>query len=106
MKLFCDICQNLLETDTSNDILEFKCPKCFSSYPSEIDDSLRYEETRGGNLAIFQTILKNAGKDEASLKAYVDCPKCKNNIAKQVRLGKELRLINICEKCDFQWLYV
>jgi len=79
---------------------------CFTTYKSEDDDSLRYEETTGGNLIIFQTILNNAANDGMNLKAYVACPKCKHGLAKSVRLGSELRLIYICEKCKFQWIAV
>ena len=104
MKYFCDNCNNLLDINTTNDELTFKCLTCFASYKSEADDSLRYEETKGGNLVIFQTILNKAMNDPVNLKAYVTCHKCKHNIAKSVRLGDELRLINICESCGFQWI--
>jgi DNA-directed RNA polymerase subunit M/transcription elongation factor TFIIS len=104
MKYFCDTCNNLLDVNTSNDELTFKCMSCFTSYKSEPDDSLRYEETKTGNLIIFQTILNKAVKDNVNIREYIPCPKCKNTKTKRVRLGDELRLINICEKCNFQWL--
>jgi len=106
MKYFCDNCCNLLDVNTANDTLVYKCHTCFSVYKSSDDDSLRYEETQGGNLIIFQTILSNAKNDPVNIKEHVDCPKCKNDVAKRVRLGKELRLINICDKCSFQWIGV
>jgi len=104
MKYFCDNCHNLLDINTTNDELTFKCLTCYAVYKSEDDDSLRYEETQGGNLIIFQTILNKAMKDPVNLKAHVTCPKCKYHTAKRVRLGTELRLINICEECGFQWI--
>jgi DNA-directed RNA polymerase subunit M/transcription elongation factor TFIIS len=104
MKYFCDNCNNLLDINTSNDNLTFKCLTCLTTYKSEDDDSLRYEETHGGNLIIFQTILNKAMNDPVNLKAHVTCPKCKYHTAKRVRLGTELRLINICEDCGFQWI--
>ena len=106
MKYFCDNCCNLLGVNTANDELVFKCQTCFAVYKSSADDSLRYEETKDGNLIIFQTILTNAKNDPVNIKEYVNCPKCKNDIAKRVRLGNELRLINVCEKCGFQWIGV
>jgi DNA-directed RNA polymerase subunit M/transcription elongation factor TFIIS len=106
MKYFCDNCKNLLDVSTTNDELTFKCMTCYTSYKSEPDDSLRYEETQGGNLILFQTILNEAVNDPVNLKEHVTCPKCKHGIAKSVRLGKELRLINICEKCKVQWIAV
>ena len=104
MKYFCDNCNNLLEVNTVNNELTFNCMSCFTTYKSEDDDSLRYEETSGGNLVIFQTILNKAVKDPVTLREFVNCPKCKHNKAKRVRLGNELRLINICENCNFQWI--
>ena len=104
MKYFCTNCNNLLDTSTANDELTFKCLTCFAEYKSDPDDSLRYEETQDGNLIIFQTILNNAKNDPVGLKTHLACPKCKHHIAKQVRLGSELRLINVCEKCGFQWI--
>ena len=106
MKHFCDNCNNLLDISTANDELTFKCMTCYTTYKSKNDDSLRYEETQCGNLVIFQTILNEAVNDIANLKEYVQCPKCKHNIAKSVRLGNELRLIHICMKCKFQWIAV
>lgn len=104
MKYFCENCNNLLDVNTNNDELTFKCLTCYSTYKSENDDSLRYEETKGGNLIIFQTILNNAKKDPLNIKEFLSCPKCKHHIAKHVRLGDELRLINVCENCGFQWI--
>ena len=106
MQQFCDICNNLLDISTTNDTLTFKCMSCFTTYKSEPDDSLRYEETKGGNLKIFQTILEEAVNDGNNLKKYVSCPMCKHHLSKSVRLGNELRLIHICEKCKFQWVAV
>ena len=104
MKYFCDYCKNLLDTDTNNESLKFVCMTCHTLYKSEPDDSLRYEETDDGNLIIFQTIINKAREDPMGIKEKQTCPKCKHHIAKQVRLGDELRLINICEKCNFQWI--
>ena len=104
MKYFCDRCKNLLDVLTANDKLIYKCQTCYTVYNSEDDDSLRYEETQGGDLDLFRTILANAKDDPVNLKARITCPKCKHHIAKCVRLGKELKLINVCEECDFRWM--
>ena len=104
MKHFCDNCHNLLTPNTSSGTLVFKCLNCMSSYNSDADDTLRYSESKDGNLVIFQTIINKAKDGPATLKTRIKCPKCSNHIAKQVRLGNELRLINICEKCGFQWI--
>jgi DNA-directed RNA polymerase subunit M/transcription elongation factor TFIIS len=104
MKLFCDYCNTLLGINTKDDNFYFKCQRCFTTYKAEDDDSLRYEETKSGNLSIFNKILSNVARDPVNLKKIIKCPKCKHNIAKAVRIGKEMRLINVCEKCEFQWI--
>ena len=103
---FCDKCKNLLNVNTTNGVLTFKCMTCFSIYDSTDDDTLRYEETKGSNIVLFQTILNNSVNDDTVLKSFSKCPKCKHNISKDVRLGNELRLIHNCEKCKFQWIDV
>lgn len=104
MKYFCDNCNNLLEVKSSTEELMLVCQSCHTTYKSEPDDSLRYSETKGGNLFIYNTILSKALNDPVNLKAHIACPKCKHTISKQVRLGAELMLINICEGCKFQWV--
>lgn len=105
-KLFCDKCHNILVSSTANDQLTFKCQTCFTVYKGDDDDTLRFEETKGGNIGIFRKILDTAADDPVNLKAYVDCPKCKHNIAKRVRLGKEMKLLNVCIKCKTLWMNV
>jgi DNA-directed RNA polymerase subunit M/transcription elongation factor TFIIS len=104
MKLFCDYCNTLLGVTTKNNNFYFICGRCSATYKADDNDSLRYEETKGGNLIIFNKILSNASRDPVNLKKYIKCPKCSNNIAKTVLIGKEMRLINVCEKCSFQWI--
>jgi DNA-directed RNA polymerase subunit M/transcription elongation factor TFIIS len=104
MKYFCNNCNNLLDINTANDVLSFKCLSCYTLYDADDDDTLRYEDSKSGNLIIFNKILSKAVRDPANIKANVTCPKCNNTIAKRVRLGKELRLINICTSCTFQWI--
>lgn len=106
MKLFCDKCYNMLTTSTQNDNLTFKCGNCFTVYNSEPDDTLIYEESPSSNILIYQTILAEAVNDPVNIKEKINCPKCKHYIAKSVRLGNEMRIIYICEKCNFQWIEV
>jgi DNA-directed RNA polymerase subunit M/transcription elongation factor TFIIS len=104
MKYFCDHCRNLLDVNTTNDVLSFKCLTCYTSYDADEDDTLRYEDSKSSNLIIFNKILSKAVRDPVNIKANVTCPKCKHDTAKRVRLGEELRLINICTACTFQWI--
>ena len=106
MTHFCENCRNLLDIIIVNDNLSLKCMTCTTLYNAEADDSLRYEETKGGNLMIFQTILNEAVNDAANLREYVTCHKCNHNKAKTVRLGSELRQIHICEKCKARWIKI
>jgi DNA-directed RNA polymerase subunit M/transcription elongation factor TFIIS len=96
----------MLTTSTQNDNLTFKCGNCFTVYNSEPDDTLIYEESPSSNILIYQTILAEAVNDPVNIKEKINCPKCKHYIAKSVRLGNEMRIIYICEKCNFQWIEV
>lgn len=102
--LFCQECLNLLSVITTSDELFLKCIKCQKITLTGPKDSLRYEDIKGTNLVIYKTILQNAGKDPVNPKVKKDCKKCKNDIVKQVRLGSDMRLINICTNCNEQWL--
>jgi len=104
MPMFCKLCNNLLSIITTADEFYFKCVKCQINYTPDKKDSLRYEDTTGANLVIYKTILKNAGRDPVNPKVKKKCKKCKNTIVKQVRLSNDLRLINVCIKCNNQWL--
>jgi DNA-directed RNA polymerase subunit M/transcription elongation factor TFIIS len=99
--IFCKICNNLLAYITTADESYFKCNKCQQIYQPEEKDSLRYEDS--GAEPIYGVILKYAGQDPVNPKVYAKCEKCNNEIAKQVRIGSDMKLINVCTKCNFQW---
>ncbi len=100
--LFCKICANLLSVITSAEVFTFKCNKCQESYQPSEKDTLRYEEIIGSELSIHKTILLNAASDPVNLKVYKNC-KCGGKIAKQVRLGSDMKVINICVTCNRKW---
>ena len=99
MKLYCNICNNLLDVFIQNDNLKFKCESCKSQYDAEDDDSLRYEEEKGSDITIFSKILEKIADDPVNPKIYRDCKKCKHSIAKYVRLGDEQKMVYACVKC-------
>lgn len=103
---FCDICDNLLSANFANEILTFKCETCLLSYPSDVTDTLRRERIKEPDVMIFSKILNKAADDPATIKAHLKCrnDKCKGEICKQVRVGQDMRLYNICLTCHFQWL--
>jgi DNA-directed RNA polymerase subunit M/transcription elongation factor TFIIS len=106
MAKFCDNCDNLLISNFYNDELSFKCILCNSSYSPDDEDTLRYERIKESDVMIFEKNLNKAVKDPATLKAYVNCimPKCSGKLVKQVRIGENMRLYNICIECGAQWL--
>ena len=55
---------------------------------------------------VYQKILDKAVDDPATIKARINCinKKCNNDIVKQVRIGDDMRLYNICTLCRVQWL--
>lgn len=102
-KLFCPECQNLLIDITTSDSFILTCPNCHIQVQPDEKASLRYEDVSGTNLVVFRSLLQNAGKDPLNPKVYKKC-KCGSTLARQVRLGDEMRLINTCIKCNEQWL--
>lgn len=103
MSLFCDNCRNLLTMVTTADTFAFKCNKCELTKEPNVTDYKVYESLSGTNLDIFRSLLSYAGKDPVNPKVIKKC-KCGHNIAKQVRLGNEMKLVNTCVKCNKQWL--
>lgn len=100
---YCTDCDNLLSEITTVDTFHYKCIKCQKIYEPTDEDTLRYEDVKGANLAIFGTLLQTAGKDPCNPKVKKSCSECKNDIVKQVRIGQDMRLINTCTKCHKQW---
>lgn len=99
--MFCKICSNLLAVDFVNDRLVFACMSCQSRYEANDDDSLRYEEIKGSDIAIFKKILEKIGDDPVNPKLYRECSdkKCGGTVSKYVRLGDELKMVYCCLKC-------
>lgn len=103
MPLFCKLCNNLLVVITTSDKFHFKCSKCESIEMPDEKDTLRLEEVTGTNLVIYKEILLTAGKDPVNPKVEKTCA-CGYERCRQVRLGKEMKVINTCIKCNKQWL--
>ncbi len=106
MAKFCTSCDNLLIPAFINEELIFKCVTCNDIYPSDDNDTLRYERVKEGDILIFEKILNNAGDDPVTIKARVNCinTQCSGKIVKQVRVGDDMKLFNICVVCKTQWL--
>lgn len=102
---FCTTCNNLLYINIHNEHFTFKCIHCNKPYKANDVDTLRYEFSKKSNFGIYEQRLRNAQKDATNIKAYIDCPKCKHYICKQIELTQEMKLFNICEKCGHKWLY-
>jgi DNA-directed RNA polymerase subunit M/transcription elongation factor TFIIS len=105
MSLFCNICNNLLEKITDYNKFYFKCEQCQKNYNITELDTLQYEESKGSNLMNSQILLLHASRDPVNPKIEKKCLKCNYNYARQVRAGKDLRLIDTCIKCNHQELY-
>jgi DNA-directed RNA polymerase subunit M/transcription elongation factor TFIIS len=53
---------------------------------------------------LYDKIIKRAVQDHANPKAYKTCKECKNNIVKQVQIGENMTLINVCTNCESKWI--
>jgi len=106
MAKFCEICENLLSSNFTNDKITFKCNVCHIDYASNNIDTLRRERIKESDINIFSKILDKAIDDPATIKAYLKCKndKCTGTVVKQVRVGTDMRLYNVCTTCKIQWL--
>jgi len=102
---FCRDCHILLNTEIENEELVKSCCKCKNVYEALPDDTLCYEYSTAGNISIYEIILKKAGRDPVNLKAAIKCGKCSNGLVRQVRVGEDMKLFNICTECSHHWLY-
>ena len=106
MSKFCEICSNLLTPSFANDTITFRCGSCLTEYKSESTDTLRRERIKSADVNIFNKILDKAIDDPAVLKAFIKCKNtnCSGDLVKQVRVGEDMRLYNICMKCKIIFL--
>lgn len=103
MPTFCESCHSLLEKITGSDVFYYKCRSCLTIYKPTAEDTLLKDVSSGAKLSIHKTILKNAAHDPVNPKAYNKCPECQAEIVKQVQLGEDKRLINVCT-CKKIWI--
>ncbi len=103
---FCKYCNNLLDAIFNNEEMVFRCNMCNNIYHPFPIDTLRYERVKENSINLFENILNKAVDDPVSLKERVDCvnSKCNGKIVKQVRVGNDMKLFNICTTCKTQWL--
>jgi DNA-directed RNA polymerase subunit M/transcription elongation factor TFIIS len=106
MAKFCEICENLLLPNFSENKINFICNICHISYASDSVDTLRRERVKESDINIFSKILNKANDDPCTIKARIKCKndKCVSDVVKQVRVGQDLKLYNICTVCNLQWL--
>lgn len=103
---FCTRCNNWVEANFNNDVLTFKCATCHIDYPSNQYDTLRKESIKESDLTQFSKIIDKAVYDPATIKASVDCKnsKCIGKLVKQIRIGEDMRLFNICMTCHNKYI--
>lgn len=102
---FCTLCDNLLSPVHTDDKLAFRCNVCHVPYKTEPEDTLRHERIKESDVMVYEKLLTKAIGDDSTIKARVKCieKKCSNDIVKQVRLKSNLKLYNICTRCNTTW---
>lgn len=103
MVKFCSQCSNLMVSITSANSFRFQCVKCAIMAEPKDEDTLLYSASSGTNLTIYRSIVEKAAKDPVNPKVEKKCS-CGNNIARQIRLGSEMILMNVCTRCENQWI--
>jgi DNA-directed RNA polymerase subunit M/transcription elongation factor TFIIS len=103
---FCTQCNNLLNPIYTDELGMFKCQSCHINYKFEPEDSLRKERIKNTNIMIFDNRINKTANDPAALKANIKCnnPKCDSMIVKRTYVGDDMRLYNICIKCNTSWM--
>jgi DNA-directed RNA polymerase subunit M/transcription elongation factor TFIIS len=106
MTTFCPICRNLLFINTQSDELKFECRSCKTSIPGSAEDSMRFEEIEGSDITVYGKLLQKIAEDPVGHKTRKQCPKCGNEIARDVIIGDDMRTIYVCMKpnCRYQWV--
>jgi len=100
---FCSDCSNLLTVNSTADNLYNICIQCQKRFEIAPVNTLRFEETRGDDLAIYKTLFQYMAKDQTNPIVKKDC-KCGHHLVRQMRMGTDMRLINACMKCGDKWL--
>lgn len=103
MPKFCDQCHNLLTVQITPNEFTFECSKCSITFQPEPSDMMRHESLKTTNLSVYHHVVKTIVDDPVNPKVYKKCPKCGHGVAKQVRLGNNMRLINGCISCRYKW---
>lgn len=95
---------NLMEMSSKGDKLIFVSASK-EEYDARPEDTLLYYEDLLSTDSLVQhnTFLKNALKDPTNPRKRKKCPKCKKNeLVVYIRLKNDL--INVCSKCENQWI--
>jgi DNA-directed RNA polymerase subunit M/transcription elongation factor TFIIS len=108
MPLFCDNCQNLLTTITTDNRLYFQCKTCFKEFSSTPEDTLMlsvdlkesetfYKSETYINLSIYDNLSK-------LIKKKCQNEDCKEDIIKMITINDNSQYIYICPTCGFKFL--
>jgi DNA-directed RNA polymerase subunit M/transcription elongation factor TFIIS len=77
--------------------LIFNCPRCFTTYPSDPDDTLISTNQTDTSYEKYSNIIRNAKYFNYIPREYKDCLKCKAPIVSYIRIGDEYRRLFICD---------
>ena len=100
--LMCPSCCKLLTKITTSGSYKLKCEQCSEIYPVSNDNTLVYHESDKNELNDYKVLLANAGKDILNERVELVCGtnNCKGEFAREVRITNDMRLYNVCEKCN------
>ena len=106
MVKFCKYCNNILNINyTKEDTIIFLCDSCAVFHDAVAEDTLIYRKDYKNRFENhYGDILEHSKYDDIIYKINKKCIKCPNNIVKRVYVGEDMKLFNICTKCNEIWL--
>ena len=102
---FCIECQLLLTPYTTEGDLVFKC-KCGKIYPSDPDDSLRYEEILDVSKSTdkYKIFIDNSAFDPTGNKVLIPCKECNMPYLTLIYIGEQETAMYTCT-CGKKYSY-
>lgn len=100
-KKYCEICGNVTIMSTMTGEIMFDCSACKNSKKGDAEDTLIQSTTEVKDMDKYKILIQYGRYDITNPSIKKDCPKCKSNIMKYIRIQSTQKRVLICPKCDY-----